>query len=106
MAYVAYLVSFLTIGDTWLLHTVLTERLARADPILVRLNLLVVAARSLRAPAPCVTESSRGDRSVSICMAPARLISTSRRARRNSSGADDDETVLAAQVGVWFNRAT
>ncbi len=34
--------SFLTIGATWLLHTVLTERLARADPILVRLNLLVL----------------------------------------------------------------
>ena len=41
-AYVAYVVSFLTIGGTWLLHTVLTERLARADPIFVRLNLLVL----------------------------------------------------------------
>ena len=41
-AYVAYVVSFLTIGATWLLHTVFTARLARADPILVRLNLLVL----------------------------------------------------------------
>ena len=40
--YVAYVVSFLTIGGTWLLHTVLTERLAQADPIFVRLNLLAL----------------------------------------------------------------
>ena len=31
--YVAYVVSFLTIGGAWLLHTALTERLTRADPI-------------------------------------------------------------------------
>jgi uncharacterized membrane protein len=41
-SYVAYVVSCLTIGGTWLLHTVLTERLARADPIFVRLNLLAL----------------------------------------------------------------
>ena len=41
-SYVAYVVSFLTIGGAWLQHTVLTARLARADPILVRLNLLVL----------------------------------------------------------------
>jgi len=32
--YLAYVVSFLTIGGAWLLHTALTERLTRADPIL------------------------------------------------------------------------
>jgi uncharacterized membrane protein len=41
-AYVAYLISFLTIGGAWLAHTALTDRLARTDPIFVRLNLLVL----------------------------------------------------------------
>jgi len=42
--YLAYLVSFLTIGGAWLAHTALTDRLARADPILLRLNLLLLLA--------------------------------------------------------------
>ncbi len=41
-AYEAYIVSFLTIGAAWLAHTALTERLAQSDPILLRLNLLVL----------------------------------------------------------------
>ena len=40
--YLAYLVSFLTIGGAWLAHTALTDRLSRADAILLRLNLLVL----------------------------------------------------------------
>lgn len=40
--YLAYLVSFLTIGGAWLAHTALTDRLARADPFLLRLNLLLL----------------------------------------------------------------
>ena len=40
--YLAYLVSFLTIGGAWLAHTALTDRLVRADAILLRLNLLVL----------------------------------------------------------------
>ena len=40
--YLAYVTSFLTIGGAWLLHTGLTDRLARADPLLLRLNLLVL----------------------------------------------------------------
>jgi uncharacterized membrane protein len=40
--YLAYLVSFLTIGGAWLAHTALTDRLARADAILLRLNLLLL----------------------------------------------------------------
>ena len=39
-AYVAYVVSFLTIGAAWLAHTELTDRLARTDSIFLRLNLL------------------------------------------------------------------
>jgi len=40
--YLAYVVSFLTIGAGWLAHTALTDRLARADRGLLRLNLLLL----------------------------------------------------------------
>jgi uncharacterized membrane protein len=40
--YLAYLVSFLTIGAGWLGHTQLTDGLTRADPLLLRINLLVL----------------------------------------------------------------
>lgn len=41
-AYLAYVVSFLTIGAAWLIHTVLTGRLTRSDPIFLQINLLVL----------------------------------------------------------------
>ncbi len=41
-SYLAYIISFLTIGGAWLLHTGLTDQLARTDPLLLRLNLLVL----------------------------------------------------------------
>jgi uncharacterized membrane protein len=41
-AYVAYVVSFLTIGAGWLAHTALTDRLERTTPSFLRLNLLVL----------------------------------------------------------------
>ena len=41
-AYVAYVVSFLTIGAGWLAHTALTERLTRSDPIFLQINLLLL----------------------------------------------------------------
>jgi uncharacterized membrane protein len=40
--YVAYVVSFLTIGISWLLHTALTNRLAGVDQLSLRLNLLLL----------------------------------------------------------------
>ena len=40
--FVAYIVSFLTIGAAWLGHTAMTDRLERADSILLRLNLLLL----------------------------------------------------------------
>ena len=43
-AYVAYVISFLTIGAAWLAHTALTDRLTQADPLLLRLNLLLLLA--------------------------------------------------------------
>ncbi len=41
-AYLAYVVSFLTIGAAWLAHTGLTDRLTRSDPILLQINLLAL----------------------------------------------------------------
>jgi uncharacterized membrane protein len=41
-SYLAYVVSFLTIGGMWLLHTALTDQLARVDPLFLRLNLLAL----------------------------------------------------------------
>jgi len=45
-SYVAYLVSFLTIGGAWVAHNSLTDRLDRVDPIFLRLNLLFLLAVS------------------------------------------------------------
>lgn len=41
-SYLAYLVSFSTIGAVWLEHSVITEYLARATSALIRLNLLLL----------------------------------------------------------------
>ena len=41
-AYLAYIISFLTIGGAWLQHTALTDQLTRTDPLFLRLNLLVL----------------------------------------------------------------
>jgi uncharacterized membrane protein len=40
--YLAYLVSFATIGNAWLNHSVITEYLDRADPLLFRINLALL----------------------------------------------------------------
>jgi len=39
-SYLAYLVSFFTIGTVWIAHNGLTDGLERVDPIFLRLNLL------------------------------------------------------------------
>jgi TMEM175 potassium channel family protein len=46
-SYLAYVVSFLTIGAAWLGHTTLTDRLARTDPLLLRINLLLLLVVAL-----------------------------------------------------------
>ena len=46
-AYLAYVVSFLTIGAAWLAHTALTDRLARSDPIFLQINLLLLLVVAL-----------------------------------------------------------
>jgi len=40
--YLGYVVSFLTIGAAWIAHTALTNRLARSDPVIMEINLLVL----------------------------------------------------------------
>ena len=40
--YVAYLISFLTIGGAWLAHTALTEHLTRSDLIFLQINLILL----------------------------------------------------------------
>jgi uncharacterized membrane protein len=46
-SYLAYLVSFLTIGAAWLGHAALTDRLKRVDSIFLRLNLLLLMVVTL-----------------------------------------------------------
>ena len=46
-SYLAYVVSFATIGGVWLAHNVITEYLHQADPVFIRLNLLLLMAVSL-----------------------------------------------------------
>ena len=46
-SYVAYLVSFLTVGAAWLGHVALTDRLKRVDSIFLRLNLLLLMVVTL-----------------------------------------------------------
>ena len=41
-SYLAYLVSFATVGAVWIAHTVITEYLDHADSVLLRLNLLLL----------------------------------------------------------------
>ena len=41
-AYLGYVVSFLTIGAAWLVHSALTDRLTRADSLVLRINLMLL----------------------------------------------------------------
>jgi len=41
-AYLGYAISFITIGGAWLAHSALTDRLTRADSLLLRINLLLL----------------------------------------------------------------
>lgn len=56
-SYLAYVVSFSTIGATWLAHSVITQRLHHADVTFVRLNLLLLLVVSfLPYPTRLLTE--------------------------------------------------
>jgi uncharacterized membrane protein len=41
-AYLGYAISFLTIGAAWIGHNAITDRLTRADSLLLRINLLLL----------------------------------------------------------------
>jgi uncharacterized membrane protein len=41
-SFVAYVISFLTIGTAWLGHSGLSDRLAKTDPVFLRINLLLL----------------------------------------------------------------
>lgn len=61
-SYLAYLVSFSTIGAIWLKHNVITEYLATATSVLIRLNLLLLMVVSfLPYPTRLVAEHIRAD---------------------------------------------
>lgn len=69
--YLAYVVSFLTIGATWLAHTALTDRLTRSDPIFLQFNLvLLLVVAFLPFPTKLVTDALHdiGDERVAITM--------------------------------------
>ena len=60
--YLAYLVSFLTIGVSWLVHTALTDQLTRVDQLFLRLSLLVLlVVVFLPYPTRLVAEALRHD---------------------------------------------
>jgi uncharacterized membrane protein len=60
--YLAYLVSFLTIGGSWLLHTALTDQLTGTDQLLLRLNLLLlVVVVFLPFPTGLIADAIRHD---------------------------------------------
>ena len=61
-SYLAYLVSFATIGAIWLKHTVITEYLTGATSVLIRLNLLLLLVVSfLPFPTRLLAEHVRAD---------------------------------------------
>ena len=61
-SYLAYMVSFATIGVTWLRHTTITHYLHRVDTVFVRLTLLLLMVVSfLPFPTGLVAEHIRDD---------------------------------------------
>jgi TMEM175 potassium channel family protein len=46
-AYLGYVISFLTIGAAWLAHDGMTDRLTRVDPVLLRINLMLLLVIAL-----------------------------------------------------------
>ena len=63
-AYLGYVISFLTIGGAWLGHSALTDRLTHADPVLLRINLLLLLVIAfLPFPTKLVADAIRDDTS-------------------------------------------
>ncbi len=78
--YLAYLVSFLSIGQAWLNHSVITDYLDRADSILLRLNLVLLFFVSLLPfPTHMVAEylSSNNDERIAVTVYGLNLLAIS-----------------------------
>ena len=76
-SYLAYVTSFLTIGGVWLAHHALFERLSAIDPVLMRLNILLLMAVSfLPFPTALMAEA--------LQRVPVRRARRGRRLRRRS----------------------
>jgi uncharacterized membrane protein len=60
-SYLAYIVSFLTIGAVWIGHAVLTERLVQVDSAMLRLNLVLLLVVSFLPFPTRLVASSLGD---------------------------------------------
>ncbi len=61
-SYLAYVVSFATIGLLWLEHAVITEYVERANAVLIRLNLLLLMVVSfIPFPTKCSPSTARDD---------------------------------------------
>src|SRR5215475_10955788 len=78
--YLAYLVSFATIGNAWLNHSLITEYLERADAILLRLNLVLLFFVSvLPFPTHMLAEyiSSEGDERIAVTVYGLNLLAIS-----------------------------
>jgi uncharacterized membrane protein len=78
--YVAYLVSFATIGNAWLNHSVITEYLDRANAILLRLNLtLLFFVSVLPFPTHMLAEylTNEGDERIAVTVYGLNLLAIS-----------------------------
>lgn len=76
-SYLAYATSFFTIGGLWLAHSMITEFLTRADPLLLRINLVLLAGVGfLPFPTTLVAEyvESQGAERVAVTFYGAVLI--------------------------------
>jgi len=104
-SYLAYLVSFLTIGGAWIIHHGLTDSMDRVDRIFLRLNLLFLLAVSFlpfptRLVADALEKSTSWQRMAAVVyrltLLAIRLLFTAlsayvRRAHLRSPGVDDPD---------------
>ncbi len=110
-SYVAYVVSFLTIGGAWVAHHSLTDRMERVDSLFLRLNLLFLLAIAFlpfptRLVAEALERSTDWERmavtvyGITILVARlmfAVLVSYSRREHLRQERADDPDLREARQ---------
>jgi uncharacterized membrane protein len=110
--YLAYAVSFMTIGAAWIAHTMITDRLATADLTLLRINLLLLLVVGvLPFPTRLVADSIEdldGERLFvalyGITFLAMRLLLSAlfRYARREQLFAPGTDTSSVATQSVWL----